>query len=116
MSSTLEAFEEVKLAVANLRDDEDVDKHLPRIRALIEAVDQQLDGVQLRLVTLTKLMKEVNAGLVEMELTVQSWIFTATLILTALLLWMGAAQFCLLLQGRRLFRAPEGTEEACETA
>ena len=88
--------------LAKLRHNRDAENNAEQIKQLSLAIVSRLDVVQQQLDAFRERLEEARSGLTRLRNKLEAWIFLGRLVLLFLLVWIGAGQYCLLVQGWRL--------------
>lgn len=96
----------VQRGLAEIRQKREVDVHLKQIAKLLLGIVAKLDIVQEQLATLRNRLEETRNRLGQLQSKIRVGVFAGQCLIALLIVWFGAAQYCLLLQGWRVLRSP----------
>jgi hypothetical protein len=99
----------VQRRLAEIRQKRGVHVNLSEITKLSLGLVAKLDVVQVQIAALRSRLDETKSRSVQLQDRIRSWLLAGECLMLLLIAWIGAGQFCLLLQGRRLLRPPAST-------
>jgi hypothetical protein len=105
LANASERLAGVQRGLAEIRQKREVDVHLKQIAKLSLGIVAKLDIVQEQLATLRNRLEETRSRLGQLQGKIRLWVFAGQCLIVLLILWFGAAQYCLLLQGWRVLRS-----------
>ncbi len=102
-----DALADVGRRLDEMRQNQDAEGNAEQIKQLSLAIISRLDVVQQQLNAFRERLEEARSGLTRLRSRIETWIFLGRLVLLFLLVWIGAGQYCLLVQGWRVHRRPQ---------
>ncbi len=99
-----ERLADVQRGLAEIRQKRDLDVNWKLVKELSLAIIARLDVVQVQLAEFRFRLEETQAQLAQFHGRMRTWILTGQCLMALLLVWIGAGQYCLLLQGWRILR------------
>jgi chromosome segregation ATPase len=106
LANASECLAEVQRRVAEIGRKRGVDVNLSEIAKLSLGMVARLDVVQAQIAVFQSRLDETKTRLAQLQDRIRRWILAGQCLILLLIAWVGAGQFCLLLQGRRRLRAP----------
>jgi hypothetical protein len=96
----------VQRRLAEIRQKRGIDVNLSEITKLSLGMVAKLDIVQSQIAAFRSRLAETKSRSAQFQDRIRRWILAGQCLILLLIAWVGAGQFCLLLQGRRLLRLP----------
>jgi capsule polysaccharide export protein KpsE/RkpR len=106
LAEASERLAEVQRILVEIRQQRDRDVNLKQIAELSFGMVAKLDLVQEQLTAFRDRLEETRSRLGQLQGTIRMWVFTAQGLISLLIGWGGAGQYCLVLQGWRILRQP----------
>ncbi len=106
LANASERLADVQRRLADIRQKRDVDVNLSEITKLSLGIVAKLDVVQEQISALRIRLDETQSRLAQFKDMIGNWIFLGQCLILLLIAWVGAGQYCLLLQGWRMLRPP----------
>ncbi len=106
LANASERLADVRRRLAEIRQKRGVDVNLSEIAKLSLGVIAKLDVVQAQIAAFRSRLDETKSRSAQLQERIRRWILAGECLILLLIAWVGAGQFCLLLQGRRLLRPP----------
>jgi chromosome segregation ATPase len=106
LANASERLADVQRRLADIRQKRDVDVNLSEITKLSLGIVAKLDVVQEQISALRIRLDETQSRLAQFKDMIGNWIFRGQCLILLLIAWVGAGQYCLLLQGWRMLRPP----------
>ena len=106
LANASERLADVQRVLVEIRQQRDVDVNLKQIAKLSLGMVAKLDVVQEQLTALRDRLEETRSRLGQLQGRMRAWVFAAQCLIALLIGWGGAGQYCLVLQGWRILRAP----------
>ena len=101
-----ERLADVQRRLAEIRQKRGVDVNFSEIAKLSIGMVAKLDVVQTRIELFRKRLDETKGRAAQLQNRIRRWILAGECLIFLLIAWVGAGQFCLLTEGRRLLRPP----------
>ncbi len=106
LATASERLADVRQRLAEIREKRDVDANLLEITKLSLGIVAKLDVVQEQVRAFRTRLEDTQSRLARFQDRMRNWIRAGQCLLLLLLAWIGAGQYCLLLQGWRILRPP----------
>ncbi len=106
LANASERLADVQRRLAEIRQKRGVDVNLSEITKLSLGMVAKLDVVQAQIAAFRSRLDETKSRSAQFQDRIRSWILAGECLILLLIAWVGAGQFCLLLEGRRLLRPP----------
>ena len=104
LAGAAQRLADVQQRLAEIRQNKGVDVNLAEITKLSLGIVAKLDVVQSQIGAFRSRLDETRSQSTQLETKVSRWILAGQCLSLLLIAWVGAGQFCLLLQGRRVLR------------
>jgi len=106
LASASERLGDVQRRLNEVRRKRDVEVHLAEITKLSLGIVAKLDVVQKQIAAFRTRLDETRSRLGQLQGRIRGWLLAGQWLIVLLIVWGGAGQYCLLLQGWRLVRTP----------
>ena len=106
LANASERLADVQRRLAEIRQKRNVAVNLSEITKLSLGIVAKLDVVQEQIVTFRSRLDETKSRLAQFQDRMRNWILAGQCLILLLIAWIGAGQYCLLLQGWRILRPP----------
>jgi chromosome segregation ATPase len=104
LANAAERLADVQRSLAEIRHNRNVDVNLSQITKLSLGIVAKLDVVQEQLAGFRGRLDETKNRLGQLQDRIRAWVFAGQGLVMLLIVWIGAGQYCLVLQGRRILR------------
>jgi vacuolar-type H+-ATPase subunit I/STV1 len=104
LADATQRLADVQRRLAEIRQNKGVDVNLAEMTKLSLGIVAKLDVVQSQIAAFRSRLDETRSRSTQLEDKVGRWILAGECLSLFLVAWIGAGQFCLLLQGRRVLR------------
>lgn len=106
LANASEGLADVQRRLAEIRQKRDIDVNLSEITKLSLGIVAKLDVGQERIRTFRIRLEETQSRQAQFQDRMRNWIRGGECLVLLLIAWVGAGQYCLLLQGWRILRPP----------
>jgi chromosome segregation ATPase len=114
LTNASERLADVQRCLAEIRERRGVNVNLAEITKLSLGIVAKLDIVQTQIDAFRSRLDQTKSRSAQLQHRIGTWILAGQCLILLLIAWVGAGQFCLLLQGRRLLR-PQAAPAADRT-
>jgi hypothetical protein len=104
LANASERLADMRRRLAEIRQKREVAVNLSEITKLSLRIVAKLDVVQAQIAVFRNRLDETKSRSAQLNDRIRLWILAGQCLILLLIAWVGAGQFCLLLQGRRLLR------------
>ncbi len=106
LANASERLADVQRRLAEIRQKKGIDVNLAEITKLSLGLVAKLDFVQSQIAAFRGRLDATKSRAAQLQKRISNWILAGQCLILLLIAWVGAGQFCLLLQGLRLLRPP----------